>query len=118
MIPFAVPRNPGDVPTLPSFTAPTAIKFAERLFERDKTYFTSYKNIYRVCFKMLNDNIANEFKLSTGPQLQGWNSTMSIQDILNQLESSYRHPSGLKLLQNNALFCLPFCTTKAPELLF
>ncbi len=67
---------------------------------------------------MLNDNIANEFKLSTNPQLQGWNLTMSIQDILNQLELSYRCPSSLVLLQNNALFRSPFCVTKAPEHLF
>ncbi len=89
MIPFAVPYNPGDVPTLPSIAMPAAINIAERLFERDKTYFTSYKNIYHACFKMLNNNIANKFKLSTDPQLQGWNLTMSIQDILNQLELLY-----------------------------
>jgi hypothetical protein len=33
MIPFAVPHNPGDVLTLPSFGAPTAIKIAERLLK-------------------------------------------------------------------------------------
>jgi hypothetical protein len=43
---------------------------------------------------------------------------MSIQDILNQLELRYGRPSGHELLQNDALFCLPFCATEAPERLF
>ncbi len=100
---------------MPSFAAPSAIKIAKRLFKRDKTYFTSYKNIYCACFKMLNDNIASKFKLSTDPQLQGENSTMSIQDILNQLELWYGRPSSLEPLQNNVLFLLPFHMTEALE---
>ncbi len=118
MIPFQVPHDPGNVPTFPTFAAPAPIKIAERPFKRDKTYFTSYKNIYHACYKMLNDNIANKFKMSPDPRLIGWNSTMSIQEILNQLELAYGCPTGHKLLQNNALFRSPFCNTKAPERLF
>jgi hypothetical protein len=77
-VPFQVPNNPGNVPTLPSFAAPVAIKIAKHLFERDKTYFTSYKNIYCACFKMMNIYIANKFKMSPDPRLIGWNLTMSI----------------------------------------
>jgi hypothetical protein len=43
MIPFAVPRDPGNVPMLPSFAVPAVIKISKHQFERDKTYFTSYK---------------------------------------------------------------------------
>ncbi len=111
MTPFSVRCNLGDVCTLPSFAAPAAIKIAARLFERDKMYFTSYKNIFCACFKLLNNNISNKFKLSTNPQVQGWNSTMSIQDILNQLELSYGLPSGHELLQKDTLFRWPFRTT-------
>ncbi len=52
---------------------------------------------------MLNENIANKFKISTDPRLIGWNSIMSIQVILNQLELLYGRPAGHKLLQNDAL---------------
>jgi hypothetical protein len=104
MVPFHVPSNPGDVPTLPSFAAPAAIKIAKHLLEWDKMYFTSYQNIYGACFKMLNDNIANKFKMSPNPHLISWNLTMSIQDILNQLKLAYGCPSGHELLQNNSLF--------------
>ncbi len=118
MVPCQVPNNPGNVPMLPSFAAPAGIKIAERLFKRDKTCFTSYKNIYHACFKMLNDNIANEFKMSPGPRLISWNSTMSIQDILNQLKLAYGRLSGHELLHNDTIFRLPFCATKAPKRLF
>ncbi len=118
MVPFQVPNDPGNVPTLPSFAAPAAIKIAKRLFERDKMYFTSYKNIYSACFKMLKNNIANKFKMSPNPRLIGWNLTMSIQDILNQLKLAYERPSRHKLLQNDTLFCSTFCAAKAPERLF
>jgi hypothetical protein len=67
---------------------------------------------------MLNDNIANEFKMSTDPHLIGWNLTMSIQDILNQLELLYGRPTGHKLLLNHDLFQLPFHNTEAPKHLF
>jgi hypothetical protein len=113
MVPFHVSNDPGNLPTLPSFAAPVAIKIAKHLFKRDKTYFT-----LRACFKMLINNIANKFKMSPDPCLIGWNLTMSIQDILNQLELVYGHPSGHELLQNNALFHLPFHATEAPERLF
>ncbi len=118
MGPFQIPNNPGDVPMLLSFAAPAAIKIAKRLFERDKMYFTSYKIIYRACCKMLNDNIANKFKISPNPRLIGWNSTMSIQDVLNQLKLPYGRPSGQELLHNDTLFCSTFCATEAPRRLF
>jgi hypothetical protein len=116
---FPSTRNPGDVPTFPTFAAPAPIKNVERLFKRDKTYFTLYKNIYRACYKMvLNNNIANKFKMSPDPCLISWNATMSIQDILTQLELAYGRPTGHELLQNDALFRLPFHNTKAPKCLF
>jgi hypothetical protein len=67
---------------------------------------------------MLSDNIANEFKMSTNPHLIGWNSTMSIQDILNQLKLLYGRPTGHEPLLNNALFRSLFRNMEAPERLF
>jgi hypothetical protein len=118
IVSFQIPNDPGNVPTLPSFAAPVAIKIAKHLFERDMTYFTSYKNIYKACFKMLNHNIANKFKMSPNPRLIGWNMTMSIQHILNQLELAHGRPSRHELLHNETLFCLPFHATEAPERIF
>jgi hypothetical protein len=52
-------------------------------FDRAKNYFLSDKNITRVCFCMLDANVSAQFKVSNNPALMGWNSTMSIIDILN-----------------------------------
>jgi hypothetical protein len=56
--------------------------------------------------------------MSPDPCLIGWNSTMSIQDILNQLKLAYGCPSGHELLHNDTLLRLPFHATEAPERLF
>ena len=48
----------------------------------------------------------------------GWNSTMSIRDILTQLQDSYRKPTMVTLFQNNATFCNPMMPTDLPEMLF
>ncbi len=67
---------------------------------------------------MLNELLPNQYKVLNTPALIGWNATMSIQFILNQLEDTYCKPSAAALFANNTLFKSPFATTKAPELLF
>jgi hypothetical protein len=61
---------------------------------------------------------ANIFNMSRTPCFIGWKLTMSIQDILNQFKLAYGCPSGHELLQNDALFRLPFCATEALKPLF
>jgi hypothetical protein len=87
-------------------------------FERDKNYFVSYKNIKRACFRMLDELVPNQYKVLNTPALIGWNATMSIQFILNQLEDAYGKPLAAALFANDTLFKSPFATTKAPKLLF
>ena len=48
------------------------IKMIDAAFERDKNYFLSYKNIYRACFRMLDDLVPPSFKVSNVPALLGW----------------------------------------------
>jgi hypothetical protein len=72
MVSFQVPNNSSDVPRLPSFAAPVAIKIAKHLFKRDRMYFTSYKNNHRGCFKMLNNNMSTNSRcLPTPASLAG-----------------------------------------------
>ncbi len=73
-------------------------------FERDKNYFLSYTNITRVCFRMLDANVPAQFKVSNNANLTGWNSTMSIIDILAQLQNSYGKPNMMTLFNNDNLF--------------
>ncbi len=56
-VPFAIPINPGNMPVYMQFTTPSHIKMADAIFLRDKSYYLSYKNINRACFKMLDENV-------------------------------------------------------------
>ncbi len=42
---------------------------------------------------MLDANVSTQFKVSNNPNLTGWNATMSVLDILNQLKNTYGKPS-------------------------
>ena len=67
---------------------------------------------------MLNNNIADQFKVSNTPNMTGWNSSMTVCSILEQLENSYGKPNSMLLFHNNTLFRSTFLATKVPEMLF
>jgi hypothetical protein len=67
---------------------------------------------------MLDETISNQFKVSNTPNLTGWNSTMTIHVILEQLEALYGKPDTMTLFWNNTLFQSPFPATEAPEMFF
>ena len=94
------------------------IKTGDNLFKRLMNEHQSYKNIRRACFCMLNTNIADQFKVSNVPTLIGWNQSMSIIDILDQLDGSYGKPDTITLLHNDTLFHSAFNPQDAPESLF
>ncbi len=90
----------------------------DTVFTRDKNHYLSFKNISRACFKMLEDSISNQFKVSNTPYLTGWNSTMTILVILDQLKASYGKPDTMTLFGNDTLFRSTFPPNEAPEMLF
>ena len=94
------------------------IKMVDYAFERNKNYFLSYSNINRACFCMLDDSVPIQFKVSNIPTLTGWNASMSIQEILTQLKTSYSKPTPMALHNNDLLFRGPMATIEAPEMLF
>ena len=116
--PFVEPVNPGDTAVYPQFAPPATIKMIDAQFVRDKNYYLSFRNINRACFRMLNDTVSDQFKVSNTPNLTGWNSTMSVLDILEQLDTSYGKPDTMTLFGNDTLFRSPFPATDAPEMLF
>jgi hypothetical protein len=67
---------------------------------------------------MLDDTVPNQFKVSNQPNLTRWNPSMSIQDILTQLETSYGKPTPMALQNNNILFWSTMAMTDAPKMLF
>jgi hypothetical protein len=117
-VPFFVPTDLGAAPVYRPFATPAAIKMINATFKQDKNYFKSFKNIYRACFRMLDELVPNQFKVSNSPALLGWNPTMSIEFILTQMKSSYGKPSAAMLFANDTLFKSPLAAIDAPESLF
>jgi hypothetical protein len=66
---------------------------------------------------MLDENVANLFKVSNVLTLTGWNTSMSIREMLRQLEGTYGKPDTMTLFANDMLFCSPFNPTDVPEAL-
>ncbi len=62
--------------------------------------------------------MANQFKVSNMPTLTGWNLSMSIREMLDQLKGTYGKPNTMMLFVNNMLFCSFFNPIDAPEALF
>jgi hypothetical protein len=58
---------------------------------------------HQACFRMLDANVSAQFKVSNNPNLTGWNATMSVLDILNQLQDTYGNPSMMTLFTNETL---------------
>jgi hypothetical protein len=117
-IPFVVLVNPGATPIYQKFSLLAVMKMVDYTFQWNKNYFLSYMNINRACFHMLDDSVPIQFKVSNVPTLTGWNASMSIQEILTQLETAYGKPTPMALHNNNLLFRSPVATNDAPELLF
>ena len=87
-------------------------------FVRSRNYWLSYQNIKRACFNMLDDNIDDAFKVSNSPTLRGWNQSMEIGEILDQITTTYGRPTPNALLQNDMLFRSAYSPADAPETLF
>ncbi len=67
---------------------------------------------------MLDENMANQFKVLNMPDLIGWNTSMSIREMLDQLEGTYGKLDIMMLFANDTLCCSPFNPVDAPEALF
>ena len=89
-------------------------------FELSKNYFETWKNIYRACYDVLDEHVNDAYKVAppTTPPTTGWNATMSIRDIFDQLASTYGKPTPDAMRQNNVNFLAPYNPQDPPELLF
>jgi hypothetical protein len=116
--PFLAPVYPGDVVLYPQFALPAQIKTANAMFTRLQNKWKSYKNIQQVCFFMLDKNVADQFKVSNVPTLTGWNTSMSIRAMLDQLKGTCGKPDTMTLFAKDMLFQSPFSPVDAHEALY
>ena len=70
---FTIHLDPGPTAIFPGgvAVAQTIMKTMQATFDRDKNYFLSYKNITRVCFRMLDANLSAQLKVLNNPTLTG-----------------------------------------------
>ena len=118
-IAFSAIHDPGPTAIYPQWAAPTTVKMIiDATFLREKNYFLSYQNIERACFRMFDANIGAQYRVSNNPTLTGWNSTMSILNILTQLQDSYGKQTMMMLFQKNVTFQAVMAPTNSPKMLF
>jgi hypothetical protein len=109
LISFVEPARPGVVAIYPQFALPAQITTTKAVFERLQKEHQLLKSIKCTCFQMLDENFSNQFKVSNIPTLMiGWNASMKIQDILDQLDRPvYGKPDTMMLLTNETHFPKP-----------
>ena len=75
-------------------------------FAMVKNYFETWKNIYQACYDTLDEHVNNAFKVAppTTPPTTGWNSTMIMHDIFDQLATACGKPTPDTMHQNNVTF--------------
>ncbi len=88
------------------------------MFAQAQDKWKPHKNIQQACFRMLDENMDNQFKMSNIPTLTGGNTSMSIREMLNQLKGTFGKPNTMMLFANDMFFCSPFNPVDAPEALF
>ncbi len=116
--PFQAPTNPGHVVVYTQFGTPPMIKMADAIFTREQNEWIFSRNIQRACFCMLDELVSNQFKVSNVPTLTGWNASMSIMDMLDQLERTYGKPDAMTLFANDTLLWSAFSPNDVPKALF
>jgi len=67
---------------------------------------------------VLDETTEDAFKFSPDPNLTGWNPSMEIIEIMEQMPTTYGRPTPTALLQNDTLFRSPYPPIDAPEVLF
>jgi hypothetical protein len=102
--PFVGVNKPGNFPVYANFATEATIKMTDKQFKCDKYYYFSFVNINWACFHMLDSTIADQFKVSNTLNMMGWNLSMSVRSIIEQLETLYGKPNTMLLFHNDVLF--------------
>ena len=79
-------------------------------FKQAKTYNDMWKNIFRAVYDTLDLHVHNAFKVKPAAALGtvGWNSRMLLNDIFDQLMTTYGMPTPDAMRKNNLNFLAPY----------
>jgi hypothetical protein len=89
-------------------------------FNRQKSCYDTASSIYRAVYNMLIAHIDNAFKVAPPPTPPtiGWNASMLLNDIFNQMMKTYSHPMPNAMCQNMMKYLSPYNLQDPPEILF
>jgi hypothetical protein len=78
-------------------------------FTRQKNYYDTVFNVYCVVYDMLDAHVDDAFKVAhpTNPPTVGWNASMSLNEIFDQLMKTYGRPMPDAMRQNMMTFWPP-----------
>ena len=102
-------------------TLAAAMKMINAQFTIDMNFYqTYYSNIKRALYNLLTKSVGLLYQASTTPGLSGWDPSMSIHDILAQLNSTYGYgkPDAQTTEANEAMFCMLIQPKQTPESVF
>jgi hypothetical protein len=119
LIPNFPPIYATDGSTVIPYTHEQMLKITVK-FVRKKKYHNTATNIYCACYGVLDTHINNAFKVapSTNPPTVGWNTSMSLNKIFDQLMKRYSCPIPDAMCQNMMTFLALHNPQDPPELLF
>jgi hypothetical protein len=89
-------------------------------FTRQKNYYDTACNIYCAMYDMLDAHVDDAFKVAppTNPPTVGWNASMLLNDIFDQLMKTYSLPMPNAMQLNMMTFLAPYSPQDLPEILF
>jgi hypothetical protein len=89
-------------------------------FSMVENYFKICKIIYQARYDMLDAYVNNAFKVAppTTPPTKGWNATMFLRNIFDQLATTNGKPTPDTMRQNNLTFLAAYNLQDPPEILF
>ncbi len=90
------------------------------VFTRQKNYYDTACNIYCTVYNTLDAHVDNAFKVAppTNPPTIGWNASMLLNEIFDQLMKMYGRPTPDAMRQNIMTFLAPYNSQDPPEILF
>jgi hypothetical protein len=89
-------------------------------FVLKKNYYKTWTNINCACYDTLDEHVNDAYIVAppTIPPTTGWNVTMSIRDIFDQMASMYGKPTPDAMRQNNINFLAAYNPQDPPEIPF
>jgi hypothetical protein len=89
-------------------------------FTHQKNYYNTVCNIYCTVYDMLDAHIDNAFKVAPPTTLPtiGWNASMLLNNIFDQMMKTYGCPTPNAMHQNMMTFLSPYNPQDLPEILF